>query len=375
MKAAEDSRTPRRWRVLSHAILSARSWSAAVLCRFTETCDPTPSLNHTITCGIFLALLIPTLRAGAAEKLQIVRSMEYAGLRDASAAVAVSSNLFIVADDEKNTLRLYSTDRAGPALKEFDFDAFLEVTRKSPEADLEGAALLGNRAYWIGSHGRNKDGKERPNRRRLFATDIAITNGEVTLTPVGKPCKRLLDDLVRDSRFAEFRLAEASTRPPKESDALNIEGLSATPEGHLLLGFRNPTPHGKALLIPLLNPNEVIEGKPARFDAAILLDLDGLGVRDMAYFDGAYFIIAGPWHAGGKFEFYRWAGSSSPPQKYAVKHLGDYHPEAIVIYPQTGFHEIQILSDDGNRAVNGVPGKELGDSAPKMFRSFWLTDR
>jgi multidrug efflux system membrane fusion protein len=33
-KAAEDSRTPRRCRVLYHATLSARSWSAAVLCRF-----------------------------------------------------------------------------------------------------------------------------------------------------------------------------------------------------------------------------------------------------------------------------------------------------------------------------------------------------
>jgi hypothetical protein len=33
-KAAEDSRTPRRCRVLSRATQSARSWSAAVLCRF-----------------------------------------------------------------------------------------------------------------------------------------------------------------------------------------------------------------------------------------------------------------------------------------------------------------------------------------------------
>jgi hypothetical protein len=33
-KAAEDSRTPRRWRDGSHATSSARSWSAAVLCRF-----------------------------------------------------------------------------------------------------------------------------------------------------------------------------------------------------------------------------------------------------------------------------------------------------------------------------------------------------
>jgi hypothetical protein len=301
--------------------------------------------------------------------------MDYLGMRDASAAVAVSSNLFIVADDERNTLRLYSTDHPGPPLKEFDFDAFLEVTGKSPEADLEGAALLGNRAFWIGSHGRNKDGKIRPNRCRLFATDVAITNGNVTLTPVGKPYKGLVDDLVGDSRFAEFHLGEASMKAPKVPDALNIEGLSATPEGHLLIGFRNPTPHGKALLVPLLNPNEVVEGKRPRFDPAVLLDFDGLGIRDMAYFDGAYFIIAGPWHSGGKFEFYRWAGGSAAPEKFTVKHLGDYHPEAIIIYPQKGFHEIQILSDDGNRPVNGIPGKELGESAPRIFRSFWLTDR
>jgi putative heme-binding domain-containing protein len=34
VKAAEDSRTPRRWRAIQHAAPSARSWSAAVLCRF-----------------------------------------------------------------------------------------------------------------------------------------------------------------------------------------------------------------------------------------------------------------------------------------------------------------------------------------------------
>jgi len=36
-KAAEDSRTPGRGRVFSHAIQSARFWSAAVLCRFQVT--------------------------------------------------------------------------------------------------------------------------------------------------------------------------------------------------------------------------------------------------------------------------------------------------------------------------------------------------
>jgi len=342
--------------------------------RFTFTCNATCSFNHTIRRGLIFVLLFTLLSACAAEKLRLVRPMEYAGMRDASAAVVVSSNLFIVADDENNILRLYSADKAGPPLKEFDLNAFLEVTGKSIEADLEGAAKIGNRAFWIGSHGRNKDGKQRPNRSRLFATDIKINDGEVTLTPVGKPCKHLLDELLRDSRFAELHLAEASTRAPKEEGALNIEGLAATPQGHLLIGFRNPVRGGQALIIPLLNPNEVIEGKPPRFDLPVRLGLDGLGIRDIALFEGTYFIIAGPWHSGDKFEFYHWAGGNAEPKRFIVKHVGDYHPEAIVIYPQKGFHEIQILSDDGNRPIDGIPGKELGDSRPNTFRSFLLLE-
>ena len=189
-------------------------------------------------------------------------------------------------------------DQGGASIKEFDCSAFLRLEGKSPEADLEGAARLGDRAFWIGSHGRNKDGKERLNRRCLFATDIRAMDGEVALVPVGKPYRRLLDDLINDSRFAQFHLAEAARHAPKEAGALNTEGLSATADGHLLIGFRNPIPGGHALLIPLLNPNEVIEGKPARFDPAVQLDLGGLGIRDIAYHEGIYIIIGGSWSRG-----------------------------------------------------------------------------
>jgi hypothetical protein len=52
-KPAEDPEsyrgTPRRWRVLSHAIPSARFWSAAVLCRFQLILPRLPdTLNHTL---------------------------------------------------------------------------------------------------------------------------------------------------------------------------------------------------------------------------------------------------------------------------------------------------------------------------------------
>jgi hypothetical protein len=317
---------------------------------------------------IFLAL---TFFARADEQLPLLRPTLYTGSADASGAVAITSNLFVVADDEDNSLRLYRRDAGGPPVKEFDCNAFLDLHGKSREADLEAGARIGNRAYWIGSHGRNKNGKERLNRCRFFATDIAVTNNDVTLTPVGQPYKNLLDDLTGDPRFESFHFAAASELTPKAANALNIEGLSATPEGHLLIGFRNPIPDGKTLLIPLLNPDEVIEGHSARFGPPILLDLGGLGIRDIAWYEGTYLISAGAYHGGGPFRFYRWAGVGTRPQPIPTNHLGDLHPEAIIIYPGRGLREIQILSDDGKRVVDGISNRDRSMSQ-RTFRSFFL---
>jgi hypothetical protein len=321
--------------------------------------------------GAVLILAAICLCARAGEKSALLRPTLYSGEGDASGAVAVTSNLFLVADDEDNSLRLYRNDMGGPPIKEFDCNAFLEVRGKSLEADLEAGARIGDRAFWIGSHGRNKNGKERPNRCRLFATDLSVAGGEVMVTPVGKPYKGLLDDLIRDWRFEPFHFAAAARLMPKEAEALNIEGLSATPEGHLLIGFRNPIPEGKALLIPLLNPNEVVQGKTALFDPAIELDLGGLGIRDIAYAEGTYIISAGPYHGGGPFRFYRWSGPGTEPERILVEDLGDYHPEAIIIYPDKGLRELQILSDDGKRVVDDISNRDL-PMRQRTFRSFWI---
>lgn len=322
---------------------------------------------------VFVAVL--ALGAAGGEKLRLERPMEFAGMCDASGAITISSNLFVVACDEDNILRMYDRDQPGMPVKEFDCNAFLELTGKSAEADLEAAARIGDRAYWMGSHGRNKNGKLRLNRERFFATDIEIADGQVTLTPVGKPCKTLLEDLIRDSRFDRFHFAEASGHAPKEANALNIEGLSATPEGQLLIGFRNPVPEGKALLIPLLNPDDVISGRSARFGPAILLDLGGLGIRDIALYETTYFIIAGSWHGGGPFQFYHWHGPGTRPEALSVKHLGKYQPEGIAIYPDKGLREVQILSDDGTRLIDGLPGKTLPEVRRRVFRSFWVVEK
>jgi len=311
--------------------------------------------------------------ACAAEKMSLARETRYRGMADASAGVAISSNLFVVADDEGNTLRTYRREQGGLPVQELDCNAFLEVEGENPEVDLEACARIGQRIYWLGSHGRNKNGKARPNRSRFFATDLVLTNGVPAPVPTGRPYKRLLADLLADERYAKFRLAEAANRAPKEAEGLNLEGMAATPEGHLLLGFRNPIPGEKALVAPLLNPNEVLEGGACRFGEPVLLNLKGLGIRDMVFCDGGYLLIVGSWHGGGPFELYRWGGGKLKPQPIKIKHLQDYNPEAIITYPDKGAKEFQILSDDGTREVDGIPGKEVTDPAKKSFRSVWVT--
>jgi hypothetical protein len=331
------------------------------------TCSPSAKSRW---AWLLLGLLLTAARG---ETLHLVNPSQYSGMCDASGAVPVTSNLFLIANDEDNILRLYRSDQPGPPVQTYDFNAFLEVEGKSLEADLEGAARIGDRAFWIGSHGRNKNGKERLNRCRLFATDIRVTNGTVVLTPVGRPCKTLLDDLLGDPRLDSFRLAEAARKTPKDPDALNIEGLAATPEGHLLIGFRNPIPDGKALLIPLKNPNDVIQGKPAQFGSPIQLDLGGLGIRDIACWNGAYVIIAGPFDGGKRFRLYRWGGPGAVPEAIKTPGLNEYHPEALILYQQTGTREFQILSDDGTQLIGDCPCKDLPDPRQRVFRSVWAS--
>ncbi len=323
--------------------------------------------------ALWILLLAACLPASAADKFHITDPRVYTGMCDASAAVPVSSNLFIVVSDENNVLRLYSADKSGPPIKKFDLNAFLNFEKATEEADLEAAARIGKRAFWMGSHGANKNGKVRTNRRALFATDIVSTNGEIGLVPAGRPYTNLLDDLSADPRFKQFNLEAAALRAPKNTNALNIEGISSTPDGHLLIGFRNPIPGGKALIIPLLNPNEVIHGHPGRFDPAILLDLGGLGVRDIARYENAYIIIGGPFHADSDFRLYRWGGPEKELTVLPVDGLNNYQPEGLIIYPQYGLTRFQVLSDDGTRMIDNCPCKDLKDPNKQAFRSFWIS--
>lgn len=299
----------------------------------------------------------------------ITEPIFYYGMCDASAAVALDGKHFAVANDEDNPIRIYRADEGSLPLQTFNFARTFRVDPKKPEMDLEGACWLGEKIFWISSHGRNKDGEERPSRQFLFATTCTKTAKGFDLKPVGKPYQLLLLDLAREPRFKSLQLAEASRLAPKVPGALNIEGLCATPEGKLLIGFRNPTPQSQALLIPLENPEQVITGQRAKFGEPFLLSLGGLGVRDIAFWRNEYLIVGGSMDGSGTSALFRWDGKSATPKKVDWLKLGNLNPEALIVYE--GREAFQVLSDDGTRRIGTESCKNLRDPKQRRFRGVW----
>jgi hypothetical protein len=320
-----------------------------------------------------LSALVLALFSGAVPGAPSSAVMTYRGLCDASAAVALDADHFAVAGDEDNTLRVYRRGRPEP-VGEAPLATFLDSGHK--ESDLEGAAAVGKRIYWIASHGRNGKGRLRPERQRFFATDIDQGAQPPSVTPVGTPYRRLLEDLTAAPTLAGLRLGDAAQLAPEAPGGLNIEGLAAMPDGSLLIGFRNPVPNGRALLVPLLNPAELAtaaSGRKARFGVPILLELRGRGVRsiDRAHDGHGYWIVAGPATDAGAFSLYRWSGQTKDaPRIVDSSELVGLRPEAL-FEPPGGDGSVQILSDDGGVVTDGTACKDR-PMAAQAFRSVTL---
>ncbi len=275
------------------------------------------------------------------------------GRCDASAFVPVGGDYILVADDEKKSLGLYPITGGDPVkVKVKDHIGVDE------ETDLEGAAMIGDVAYFIGSHGRTGKAKDAPAREYLFA----LKPGTNPLF-VGSAFHGLQRALFALPEIGP-RLKECAMRAPKAREGgLNIEGLAATPDGKLLIGFRNPLIDGKALVVTLANPAEVMEGK-APILGSETVDLGGQGIRSMERDGDSYLVIGGPIDRESKSAIYRW------DRKTATKldvDLGELNPEAI------GFvgGRVLVLSDDGTVPVGGGECKHASSSS-KSFRSVWV---
>jgi hypothetical protein len=299
----------------------------------------------------------------------------FTGMCDASGAVPLGGARFAVADDEDNVLRVYDAELGGGPIATIDVaDAILPspahgAIAPRDEVDLEAATRVDDVAYWLGSHGRRKNGRPAPARLRFFAT-TAPDDG-ASLAVLGST-DRLLGAILAEPTFAALGLAAAAQLAPTAPGGLNIEGLSRRAAGGVWIAFRSPVVDGDALVLGLENPMELIRGEPARFVEPVRLDLGGLGIRAMTSWRGQHVIVAGHPVHGERSRLYVWDGEAEPREVTSVD-LTNFNAEAFFSRDDRA---LMLLSDDGTVRIQepggkpgkkGKPCKRLRDPTRKRF--------
>lgn len=191
--------------------------------------------------------------------------------------------------------------------------------------DVEAVAVDGAQLIVVGSHSRNKSAKLKPDRRRIldgaasYALDFSACAGCVAVEPMA----------------------------PNDG-GLNLEG-AAMLAGKLVLGARSPLDGGKAMLFTVSRT-----GKTAgQIEATTLLDLRGLGVRELAPFRGGLLVLAGPPVDGAAPHHLWWL----PALDAAPVDLGvDLPTSAEGLWPRDDTHLRYVVDGDGEAGACKVAG-------------------
>lgn len=330
----------------------------------------------------------------------------HTGKADASTAVAVDADFMFVADDEDQTIRLYERLRSGLPLSSFDFTLDLGLTDISGgvprEVDIEASAQNGSRIYWLASHSNASSGNNRPNRSRIFATDISGAGSSASLTYAGR-YDGLKTDLINwDSSNAHglganfFGLAASAAvgviPETPDGSGFNIEGFVFAPDNSTVyLSFRAPVVPAnnrtKALIVPVTNIASLVAANPApgpaQFGAPIQLSLGGRGIREIKKnAANEYLIVAGDAGPNGNFATYSWSGNPDETPVLRTSNLTSLNPESIVEVPANlnslnnlATVQVQLLSDNGDDIYygDGIIAKDLPQNEFKKFRSDIVT--
>jgi hypothetical protein len=310
---------------------------------------------------------------------QSAEDIVFIGMCDASGAIALDDHLFAIADDEDNVIRIYDANVGGTPLEMRDLSSGLNLPEKKkkkakkkkhpkkhfrmPETDVEAATRIGNIALWMTSHGRTESGRLRLERVRFFATTATEADD---MSMIGQPYEGLLDDIVASPALIDLGVSRAAALPAKDG-GLNIEGMTARPEGGVIIGFRSPLIERRAILVPIENPLELMRGARAQLGEPVQLDLGGAGVRALSWWRGRYWILAGG--PVGPPRLYSWRPPAVPQQIPSVT-LDGLNPEAF--FTPEDRAEIMILSDDGTVEIDGRPCKRLKEKSLKRFRGRWI---
>ncbi len=278
--------------------------------------------------GIAAACLAMAAPASAGEITKRI------GVCEASAGAILADGRIAVGSDDLDQLAIYGPDSTDPVWSE-------DLGKVD---DIEGSTRIGDTIFWITSHSLTSTGEDKGKRQKLLATRAGTDGLPEELGKKFKDLRAVLTDALADT---PLDLPDGK----KLRDVLNIEGLTATPDGALLIGLRAPlTADKKAIVVLLPEPFKLLKLNQPKTGVDEIyvetIELDARGIRGIERdANGAYLIIAGSPKDGGKrFTLYRW-DSSDPPTPITDIDLGGATPEAVIIH-KPGLAE--ILGDNGD---------------------------
>ncbi|MHA6760170.1 Ig-like domain-containing protein [Streptacidiphilus sp. PAMC 29251] len=324
----------------------------------------------------------------------------FSGAGNASAAIDVGGGYMLVADDESNVLRLYDETRSGPPVRSFDFTG--QLPSGKAEADLETAARVGDTIYWGGSMSNNSSGGVESSRSTIFATTVTGSGADTQLSYVGGYTGLQSDLTAWDHADghglgADYLGLTGSVQSGiggHENDALNVEGMEFAPgsSSTAYLSFRAPleptSNRHLALVVPVTNMDKLAADNSgsvhATFGAPILMDLGGLGIRDIRKnADGQYLIIAGTADGSNdRFVLYSWDGQPNDPPlatgttlpiEPAAGNQGSWETVVKVPDPLTAGAPLQLLQDSGDVAWYGDTHTSKSGLGPDLMKSLGQT--
>ena len=297
-------------------------------------------------------------------------------VRNLSAATRVGGSLFVAADERAAIDSL--TGRADGSWgdhRRFELKELLDLAAPDEEVDIEGLAAEGGWLWVVGSHARTRPKPKKSEGRidlgklaqlndtrpRCVLARLPLAEDEGVMTPVRRDGERragMVKQTAKGNKLAALMRKDPLLKPfapiPAKEGGIDIEGIAVCGD-RLALGMRGPVIRDYALLLEArwsARKSGRLHLEPRL--AKRLLDLEGLGIRDLKRCGEDLLILAGPTTGlDGPCALYRWNGWAGQPGSGAdVVEL--HHPERIVELPfgrGCDHPEGLALSPDGSQVL------------------------
>ena len=294
--------------------------------------------------------------------------LDYSGAADRDAVmgnlsgiVADGRFLWTVSDEGRTVERLEETDGRYMLVDQLGLDDLFPDLPAGEEADLESVDLADGRVWVCGSHGRvrRQPRDDKPNaafRRRPSRHLLGSFPSDQPRKASGTGLPYLGEGSLRRRLRADPFLSPFMTIPSKEN-GFDVEGLAVRRES-VYLGLRGPVVDGCAVVMELgLRGNGTIQDRPP---IRHLLELGGLGIRDLARWGDDVLVLSGPvTSADGPFRLHVWrptvSGASQKAKPVHIWPLGDEHPEGICRLARDGRDGVLVVYDSPNeRRIQGA---------------------